>query len=186
MVQHYNLVNIRHVNPNIRVFMPYATPNNFIGQKVYEKAVCYLHKEAAEKLDRVQKKLEKQKLGLLVWDGYRPLSVQKKFWELFPDERYVADPRKGGRHNRGTSVDVTLVTFEGVELEMPTAFDDFSEKAHRDYMNLPKNVIKNRILLETVMHEEGFEGWKNEWWHFDVLGWQNYPILDIAFDEIEP
>ncbi len=186
MGQNHNLVNIQEINPRIRIYLPYATSDNFTGQKVYEHSnVCYLLAEVAERLDRVQKKLELMGLGLLVWDGYRPLSVQKKFWELFPDENYVADPAKGGRHNRGTSVDVTLVTADGKELEMPTKFDDFSERAHRTYMNLSPQVINNRNLLEHLMHEEGFEGWKNEWWHFDIKGYENYPPLDISIEELE-
>lgn len=185
MAETYNLVNIQTLNPNIRVFMPYATTKNFTGQKVYEKAVCYLRKEVAEKLNKVQKKLEKMGLGLLVWDGYRPLSVQKKFWELVPDENYVANPAKGSRHNRGAAVDLTLVTLDDTELEMPSEFDDFSEKAHRDYMNCSAQALKNRQLLQDVMHEEGFEGWHNEWWHFDAHGWQQYALLDISIEELE-
>ncbi len=185
MVNKHNLVNIQKINPTIRIFIPYATQDNFTGQPVYDRAVCYLRKEVAEQLDRVQKKLHKMGLGLLVWDGYRPLSAQKKFWALVPDERYVANPAQGGRHNRGAAVDVTLVTLNGVELEMPTKFDDFTQRAHRDYMDLPAHVIKNRELLEKVMHQEGFEGWHNEWWHFDAKGWQQYDVLDVSFEELE-
>jgi D-alanyl-D-alanine dipeptidase len=117
-------------------------------------------------------------LGLKIWDGYRPIAVQWKFWELMPDERYVSDPRKGGRHTRGTAVDLTLVTKNGQELLMPTAFDDFSGKASCDYMDAPVEAIKNRDLLRKIMEKHGFVGLVNLWWHFDLIGWRNHPPID--------
>lgn len=97
------------VNRRIRLDIRYATTNNFTGQAVYPSAKAYLRKTVAAKLGAVQTDLESQGLGLKVWDAYRPLAVQKKFWAIMPDERYVADPAKGSRHNRGSAVDVTLV-----------------------------------------------------------------------------
>ena len=90
--------------------------------------------DAARALQRVQRDLQKRGLGLKVWDAYRPLSVQQKMWNLIRDERYVSNPAKNkGRHTRGTAVDVTLIDKLGRELPMPSNFDDFSERAHREY-----------------------------------------------------
>jgi len=100
---------VTSVNRRIRLDIRYATTNNFTGQAVYPSAKAYLRKTVAAKLGAVQTDLESQGLGLKVWDAYRPLAVQKKFWAIMPDERYVADPAKGSRHNRGSAVDVTLV-----------------------------------------------------------------------------
>ena len=118
-------------------------------------------------------------LRLKIWDGYRPVAAQWKFWKLVPDEGYVSDPRKGGRHTRGTAVDLTLITKEGHELLMPSVFDDFSEKAHRNFMDAPKEAIQNRELLQKVMEKHGFVGLPTEWWHFDMIGWKNYPPIGI-------
>src|SRR6185295_14858120 len=117
---------------------------------------CYLRRFAAERLSAVQTELETMGLGLKVWDGYRPLSVQKQFWALVPDERYVASPVKGSRHNRGAAVDVTLVDRTGGELEMPTKFDDFTEAASA---NAPcsQMAAENRKLLQRVMKKHGFQ-----------------------------
>jgi D-alanyl-D-alanine dipeptidase len=123
-------------------------------------------------------------LRLKVFDCYRPLSVQKKFWELVPDERYVANPKKGSRHNRGAAVDVTLIDSSGHEVEMPSQYDDFSEKAHRNYNLASKRALTNRVLLEKAMEREGFVGFETEWWHFDYKDWQSYSIEDIPFSEI--
>lgn len=141
---------------------------------------CLLLKEAALRLRDVQDQLETMGLGLKIWDGFRPVAAQWKFWELIPDERYVSDPRKGGRHTRGTAIDLTLVTKDGQELVMPSDFDDFSEKAHRNYMEATQEAIKNRELLQRVMEQNGFTGLPTEWWHFDLIGWENYNPINIT------
>lgn len=175
-----SLINIKDIAPGIRVEMRYASKNNFTGTQLYTGEECLLCEPAAERLARVQKNLEEQGLGLKVWDCYRPLSIQKKLWDLVPDPRYVADPKTGSRHNRGASVDLTLVDKNGVELPMPTLFDEFSEKAHRSYNDLPDNVKKNRQLLQDAMEKEGFIGLETEWWHFDAPEWSQYALRDEA------
>jgi zinc D-Ala-D-Ala dipeptidase len=133
----------------------------------------------------VQEYLARSGLGLKVWDGYRPLSVQQKMWDLIRDERYVSNPAKNqGRHTRGTAVDVTLVDKRGRELPMPTDFDDFTERAHSDWLGASTAQKDNRALLEAAMTRFGFEIYPYEWWHFDFHGWQSYPPLDRSFAEI--
>ncbi len=174
------LVDLQSFIPHIQVDLKYATPDNFTGQIVYCFHHCLLLKEAALKLRDVQAELETEGLGLKVWDGFRPMAAQWKFWELVPDERYVSDPRKGGRHTRGTAIDLTLITKDGEELLMPSDFDDFSEKAHLNYQEAPEEAIRNRELLKNVMEKHGFLGLETEWWHFDLAGWDHYPPLDIT------
>ncbi len=172
------LLEIQSVVPEIRIELKYATADNFTGQIVYDFDRCLLVKEAAFRLRDVQRELEAKGLGLKVWDGFRPIAAQWKFWELVPDERYVSDPRKGGRHTRGTAVDLTLITKDGVELPMPSAFDDFSEKAHRGFQGASEEAIANCKLLEEVMEKHGFIGLPTEWWHFDLAGWETYPTVE--------
>jgi D-alanyl-D-alanine dipeptidase len=173
------LIDIQSIISNVQIDLKYATADNFTGQVIYNFQHCLLLKEAALKLRDVQDTLEMMGLGLKIWDGFRPVAAQWKFWELVPDERYVSDPRKGGRHTRGTAVDVTLVNKEGQELLMPSAFDDFSEKAHRNYMGATQEAIENRELLQKVMEEHGFVGLPTEWWHFDLIGWESHdPIVN--------
>ncbi len=175
---------IQKINPKIKVEIRYATENNFTGKKLYDVDKCFLRKIVAMKLDSVQRELEKIGLGLKVWDCYRPLSVQKVLWSIVPDERYVANPAKGSRHNRGCAVDLTLVDSLGNELPMPTGYDDFTEKAHRDYFDLPDTLIKNRQILENVMKKYGFIPLSTEWWHFDFKDWEKFQILDIPLKKL--
>lgn len=178
------LVELIKVNPHIQLDIRYATANNFVHKKVYAQARCFVEEKVAQALSAAQQELEKQNLGLKIWDGYRPLSVQKIFWDLLPDARYVADPNKGSRHNRGCSVDVTLVDKQGKELPMGTDFDDFSEKAHRNCTKLSPQILANRKLLEEVLTRHKFVGWEYEWWHFDYTDWSEYPLLDIPFEAL--
>lgn len=186
LFQPQQLVELKTVNSKISLDIRYATKNNFTHHPVYEEARCFLQRPAAEALNAVQQDLQKQGLSLKMYDCYRPLSVQKKFWALIPDERYVADPAKGSRHNRGMAVDLTVVDRNGHEIAMPTPYDDFTERAHRDFMNLPAEQLRNRALLEKAMTAHGFEPFPTEWWHFDYKGWEKYPVLDLDFSRIQP
>lgn len=172
-------MDISQAAPSIRVDIRYATADNFTKTVLYPVNRCLLRPSVAQRLARVQEDLRASGLGLKVWDCYRPLSIQKKLWALVPDPRYVADPNKGSRHNRGAAVDATLVDVRGRESEMPTIYDDFSERAHRDFQGASPQAAANRSILEKAMAARGFAGLSTEWWHFDAPGWQDFPIEDL-------
>jgi D-alanyl-D-alanine dipeptidase len=178
----HSLVDIKAAAPKIRLEILYATSRNFTDRAVYPFECCYLAVATAERLKRVQAALERKGLGLKIYDGYRPLSVQKIFWNLVPDPRFVADPAKGSRHNRGTAVDVALVDAGGRDLIMPTPYDEFSKRAHRSYCGGCAEARANRNCLEEAMCAEEFIAYPEEWWHFDDPEWESYPILDIPFE----
>ena len=173
------LADVSTAVPGVRLDIRYATADNFTKAVVYPAARCLLRPEAAAALAQVQADLQTKGLSLKVWDCYRPLSVQKRFWELVPDPRYVADPKKGSRHNRGAAVDLTLADSAGRELEMPTAYDDFSEAAHRSSKAGTPAARANVKILEDAMTARGFKGLPTEWWHFDFSGWEKFPLLDV-------
>jgi len=178
-----DILDIKEVNPHIIVDMKYATENNFAKKRLYDSNTCFLRKSTALKLHAVQKELEGMNLALKVWNCYRPLVVQRTLWAILPDERYVANPKKGSRHNRASSVDVTLVNSEGKELQMPTGFDDFSPRAHHHYQDLPDQAIRNRELLKSSMEKIGFIPLPEEWWHYDDEKWMQFEIIDIPFQD---
>lgn len=178
-------VNLKKYDYSIKHDIRYATENNFTKKIVYPSADCFLRKSVAHALSRVQSALKMQGMRLKVYDCYRPISVQKKFWEIMPDDRYVSDPKKGSKHNRGAAVDVTLVDKNGDELEMPTPYDDFTEKAHRNYQGGSKLSLSHRKLLQSAMAKEGFIGIPTEWWHFDYKSWEQFPMEDVPFDKIK-
>lgn len=179
------LVDVGQAVPGVVVELRYATVNNFMKRAVYPvSARCYLRARVVQRLAEVQRALRKRGLGLKLYDCYRPRPVQKLLWDITPDERYVAHPSKGSRHNRGAAVDLTLVDAQGRELPMPTEYDAFSVKAHRSYSDLPAEQKQNRALLEDTMKAAGFLPLPTEWWHFDDPDSARYPLADLGFDEL--
>jgi D-alanyl-D-alanine dipeptidase len=172
------LVDATTIVPKLRLEIRYATTHNFTHRKLYKRARCLLQDEVARHLAEVQAELEPRGLGLLVYDCYRPLSIQRLMWRIVPNPDYVADPKDGSRHNRGAAVDLTLVDRRGRPLPMPSGYDEFSARAHRDFAGGSEGARKNRALLEDVMTRHGFIGLPTEWWHFDGVGWEGYPLSD--------
>lgn len=178
------LIDVRDVIPEVRLEIRYATPENFTKSTLYPEARCILRREVAEALAKVQRDLKADGYELVIYDCYRPLAVQKKMWEIVPNEAYVANPAKGSRHNRGAAIDVGLFDSYGKRVEMPTDFDDFSEKAHYSNIDLPAAILINRQKLRTMMERHNFAALPTEWWHFDYLGWQRFPVMDVPFREV--
>ncbi|EDY19839.1 peptidase M15D vanX D-ala-D-ala dipeptidase [Chthoniobacter flavus Ellin428] len=179
------LVDLASMDAGFRFDLRYATPDNFVHATLYPVAKAYLHRNTAKALGEVQHDLAAQGLGLKIFDAYRPLSVQQRMWDLVHDDRYVSNPAiNAGRHTRGTAVDLTLVDRDGKELPMPTPFDDFTEKAHRDAPGIPADAARNSKLLETTMIKHGFLPYPFEWWHFDYRDWKKHPPLDVPLDKL--
>lgn len=170
------LINIKDVDSSIKLDIRYASSDNITGKVLYSKPLCFLKEEVAEKLSLVQKQLKKEDLTLVIWDGYRPLRIQKFIWEAFPNPKYNA---KISNHNKGIAVDLTLGDKDGNLLLMPTDLDVFSEKSHHGYDNLPEEVIRNRNKLKSVMEKNGFESFEFEWWHYSYPRLFNAKVLDI-------
>lgn len=182
------LVELRSIIPELVYDLRYATHHNFTGQPLYPRStrVCYLRLPAARALMQVEQKLATQGLGLKIYDAYRPYAVTVKFWKLIKDERYVAHPAKGSGHNRGTAVDLTIIDLlTQKELDMGTAYDDFSEKAHHSYTQLSKEIMKNRMLLRTLMTEAGFVAFETEWWHYSLPDATRYHLLNLSFKQLK-
>lgn len=170
-----DFVKISDYVPNLYQELFYATEQNFTGQVIYGFEDVYLRYGTVKKLMAVSEDLAQLGLYLKIWDGFRPVSAQFKLWEVCPDPTYVANPNVGySSHSRGNTVDLTLVDGNGVELEMPTGFDDFSAKADRNYSDCSETAAGNAQLLQLLMEKHGFSGYFGEWWHFsDTV---SYPV----------
>lgn len=182
-----DLVELVTLDSTIRLDIRYATKNNFMGRKMYNEGRAFLQRPAAEALVRAHRRLKQTGYGLLIFDGYRPWSVTKLFWDETPPEKhsFVANPQKGSKHNRGCAVDLTLYSLRtGKEVEMPSAYDDFTERASPNYKGGTGEQRRLRDLLRKVMEDEGFSVEPLEWWHFDYKDWRKYRILDVSFEDI--
>lgn len=183
-----DLVELVRLDATIKLDVRYATKKNFLGKAVYSQARAFLQRPAAEALVRVNQALRKQGYGLVVFDGYRPWSVTKVFWDVTPADKkiFVADPSKGSRHNRGCAVDLSLFDLKtGVEVKMPSEYDEMTERAHVNYECAPAEAKRLRELLRSTMGAEGFSVYEPEWWHYDYKDWKEYPILNVKFSDLK-
>lgn len=180
------LVDLSQVIPGIQIDLRYATSNNFTHKQIYTIPKAYLRLPAATALAKAQELLKAYGYGLKVYDAYRPYAATLLFWEVVKDTLYVASPKTGSRHNRGCAVDVTIVDLTtGAEVEMPTAYDDFSPKAGVAYIPNKMEPLKNRQMLIDAMQMNGFTVMPSEWWHYDFTGWERFGLLDIPFEELD-
>ena len=181
-----DLVELTKLDKSIKLDIRYATANNFVGRPVYTEARAFLQRPAAEALVRVHQILKEKDLGLVIFDGYRPWTITKLFWDVVPEDKrkFVANPEKGSKHNRGCAVDLSVYDLKSGELiPMPSGFDEFTDRASPDYKGGTDEERRNRDMLRKLMEAEGFVVNPNEWWHFDYKDWQKYAIYDISFDE---
>src|SRR5262245_32425219 len=182
-----DLVELVKLDPTIKLDIRYATKNNFLGKPVYEEARAFLQRPAAEALVRVNEELRPRGYGLVVFDGYRPWSVTKAFWDATPEDKknFLADPSEGSRHNRGCAVDLSMYELKTANLvEMPSEEDEMTERSQLKYEGGSAESRRLRGILKSAMEAEGFEVYEPEWWHYDYKDWRHYPIQNVAFDKI--
>ncbi|HVF46472.1 MAG TPA: M15 family metallopeptidase [Pyrinomonadaceae bacterium] len=181
------MIELVDLDNTIKLDIRYATKDNFMGRPVYGQARAFLQPAAAERARRAHQKLGEKGLGIVVYDGYRPWSVTKLFWEFLPDDKrkFVADPARGSNHNRGCAIDLGLFELAtGQSLPMPSGYDEFTRRASPDYTGGTDEERSNRDILRRIMEAEGFTVNAEEWWHFDLIGSERYHIYDLSFSEI--
>ncbi|WP_231131575.1 M15 family metallopeptidase [Flavobacterium hydrophilum] len=161
-------VNLKDYSKDFVYDMKYATEDNFLKAKVYDCAECFLRLKTVKALVEANKDFIKKGYKIKLYDCYRPLSIQKKMWEIVSNPEYVADPKKGSIHNRGGAVDISIVDAKGKEVDMGTPFDFFGIQASHNYTKLSKEVISNRKFLKKIMIKNGFNFFESEWWHYNL------------------
>jgi D-alanyl-D-alanine dipeptidase len=179
------LVVLKTLIPGLLIDMPYATAKNFTGTVLYHNPVAYLRYAPAHALKQVQDELKKKGLALKIYDAFRPFGITCKIWHTNADRHYVANPAKGSNHNRGLALDLTLIDVKtGRELNMGTAFDNFTDTAHHGFPFLSAQVIANRKLLKSTMRKYGFGHVPAEWWHYQWRNDRDYEVLDLDFTDL--
>jgi zinc D-Ala-D-Ala dipeptidase len=181
------LVELKKIDRTMKLDIRYATSNNFMGRPVYRQARAFLQRPAALALARANRALRREGYGLVIHDGYRPWAVTKMFWDATPEDKkeFVADPSKGSRHNRGCAVDLSMFELKtGRIVEMPSLYDEMSERSHINYAGGSAEQRRLRDMLRAAMEAEGFAVYEPEWWHYDYKDWKEYPILNIPFERI--
>jgi D-alanyl-D-alanine dipeptidase len=171
------LLEIRPETHGVTLEIAYATAHNFTGRPVYGRADCYLHPEAAARLEHAVALARPLGLGLKIFDAFRPAEAQWKLWEFRPDPEFLADPRRGSPHSRGVAVDLTLLDASGTELEMGTSFDAFTPLSHHGNTEVSAAAQGNRLLLLGLMSAAGWDFYGREWWHYQLFDSRLFPLL---------
>lgn len=215
LMKSYNMVDITTLDSSILVELKYSTTDNFVGVDMYgDLERAYLEREFAQKVVLAQSILKREhpNLTLLIYDAARPISAQRTMRRCVEGsalESFVADGTRGGRHNYGVAVDLTIATEDGTPLNMGAEFDEFSEASsvkgtpdtsdkssrtidvYRGYITELANLgiityeaAQNRILLIEVMCEAGLYPYRKEWWHYeDIMPMSSvrskYQLLDF-------
>lgn len=200
MMKEYGLIDIQSIDDAVLVDLKYSSTDNFVGKDMYgELSTAYLTPDFAQYVIRAQKILKQRypQYTLLIYDAARPISVQRAMRcavEGTEYENFVADGTRGGRHNYGVAVDLTIATLDGVPLDMGAGFDDFTVAAsvkgtpdtsdpatrtinvYKEYISmLEKNGVitsiaaSNRMLLIEIMLEAGLVPYRREWWHYEQI-----------------
>ena len=166
------LVDVRTLDSGIVVDLRYRTADNFTRAPLpgYEANRALLHRDAAQALALVQRRLASSGVTLVVWDAYRPRRAtlamvewtQRTAQTHLITDGYIASR---SRHNMGVAVDLTIAdAASGAELDMGTPYDTFDERAHA--ANATGAVLRNRQRLRAAMEAQGFRQYDKEWWHY--------------------
>ena len=175
--------------------------------------VLWVRAGVAERLERAARSLA-EGIALVVFDGYRPLSIQQALYDSFTAEikekrpdldadalrQYVgqfvatptADPRKPPPHRTGGAVDVYLQWAEnGQMLPMGTLPDEVADETPTRFYEDTSDgraLRQNRRVLYHAMTNAGFTNYSGEWWHYDFGNqrWANIAHQSAAIYGIPP
>ena len=181
--QDAGLIPLKAVLKDVKVDLKYSSTDNFVGKDLYGSFnTCYVLPELAEKLKLAQLFLNTRypSYRFVVYDGVRPLRVQRKMWHSLDiprdqKEKFLAEPGGRSMHNYGAAVDLSILDQYGEPLDMGTPFDHRGERAYPSKEaellkqgDLSKQQVQNRRLLRDVMTKAGFNSIPTEWWHFSI------------------
>ena len=168
------------INPDalgVLIDLRYASRNNFTKQKIYKKSKCLLIEEAFERLIVANEIASSIGYKIKIFDAFRSINAQKKLWDILPNPEFISPPSRGSPHSRGIAIDITLVDSNNIELDMGTEFDEFSKLSYHGSSFIPKNAIRNRLLLLGIMTTAGWDYFRNEWWHYQLYNSKSYPLI---------
>jgi D-alanyl-D-alanine dipeptidase len=190
-IREMGLVDVQTLNGEIMVDLRYASTDNFMKQNIYGSLrKAYFLPHFARKVARAQEILQQRhpEYHLLIYDAARPRSAQRRMRQAVegtPYTAYVADASRGGRHNYGVAVDLTIADKDGRPLDMGAPFDHFGRTAwigdgkntslqhFKEYIAqmqrqglISAEAAANRTLLVEVMDAVGLRPYAKEWWHY--------------------
>jgi D-alanyl-D-alanine dipeptidase len=180
------MVDIVKACPGVCVELRYATDRNLAHKAIYPPhARALIRKSVAKRLLHAQDELHRLGYGLKIWDAYRPAWAQQALWDSTPHpQEFLADPARGGSyHTWGGSVDVTLVDRWGHEQKMASDFDELNLAAKSEYAGTDPSIASRMKILRSAMIHAGFNGIRDEWWHFTSKDSYLFAPVDMSLEE---
>jgi len=172
---------------DVKISMKLSTSDTSIGEPFYTKNLCMLQYDVLQKLMKAIDKFKADGYTVVIYDAYRPTSVQQRWFNVVRVHKWVADPSigMGGVHDRGAAIDMSLIDTEtGIELEMPTPMHTFTEASARSSTTMSAKARENMNYMLKIMTSCGFTYINSEWWHFQDVNTQYYLPTDHPIDEI--
>jgi D-alanyl-D-alanine dipeptidase len=149
-------------------------------------AYAHLRHSVVDRLVAAQTLLPRG-LRLLIVEGYRPMALQRRYFDEYcarlradhpqwPEERvreqasrYIAPPEVAP-HVAGAAADLTLSTDGGVELPMGTevnaAPEDCDNVCYTTATGIPPQAAENRRTLVAALTAVNLVNYPTEWWHW--------------------
>lgn len=153
---------------------------------------CFVRREVYVKLIEATKLLPSG-FKLRILDAWRPFLLQHELYEKYSKDiikefeledhseqhrkavisRFVSAPVNDTVippvHTTGGAVDLTIIDSKGMELDMGSCFDEFTDRTYTAFYEKEKSasIRDNRRLLYHIMTSVGFTNLPSEWWHYD-------------------
>ena len=174
------LVNVQEVVPGLTVDLQLAKDENYLGTKMYPVSIALLQPKTAAKLKKAQALFNQDGYTIVLWDAYCPYSTTLEIEEMFGGtSSLIESADKGSRNNRGSSVDITIAKKDGTPVVMPTEGMTLNaDQAARVFANMSEEAKANVKYMASHMRRAGFMTSDDEWWHFDDIDWQYYPVMN--------
>lgn len=200
-LQDAGLVEIK--DPHFIIDLMYARANNMSGCAAYREIGlgnrAFVRTALYGRLLNLVPELEAMRLKMRICDAYRPPLAHTIMLKKVAIPGLFAVNYQLSNHCHGTAVDVCLTDLDGKNLEYPTAVDAYTPeifqalqqdneapfrenliRARHDYLQASPAALANRALLKDLMCRHGFEPIPHEWWHYNLNGFERYPVVEPA------
>jgi D-alanyl-D-alanine dipeptidase len=149
-------------------------------------AYAHLREGLLARLEEAQRQLP-YGYRLVVVEGYRPLALQRQYFEEYkdglrvifpemsPEELHVAasryvSPVEVAPHTAGAAADLTLATEDGVELDMGAPVNANPEESdgacYTAAPNISTEAREHRQIMGAALRGAGLVNYPTEWWHW--------------------
>lgn len=189
-------------DPHFIIDLMYARKENMSGQNVYQRIgfgnQAIVHQDVYAHMLELIPELEAKGYKMRIGDAYRPPLAHIELVRIVPIPGFFRADYTTSNHCHATAIDVCLTDSQGNNLAYPTEMDAYTPeiaqaasqgnftllkenlvKARHDYMGATPEQMANRDYLRNLMERHGFLSIPHEWWHYNLVGFENYPVVEL-------